>query len=144
MMMLVAIVWSQSIASTLRMCKFFYFYTKQRPRPTLLHSYFYLVFPLILFLFYLNVHKLSWSLVTAYIYHLMLTKSSITTSSHINIIINVNLTSYQLMSSIATSTVSHIPHIHIYFMPEIHTPQVFIQHHSQFHSSTINISHPIS
>jgi len=45
----------------------------------------------------------------------MLTWSSLATSSQINIIININITTYQLMSSIATSTVSRIPHIHIFF-----------------------------
>jgi len=59
-----------------------------------------------------------------------MTSSSITTSSHINIIININITSYQLMSSIEISSVSHTPHTHIQFMPEIHTPQVFRQHKS--------------
>ena len=44
---------------------------------------------------------------------------SISTSSHIN-----------LKSSITTSTVSHILHVHISFMLEIHTPQVFKQHKS--------------
>ena len=58
----------------------------------------------------------------------MLTLSSLITSSQINVIININITIYQLNSSIATSTVSHISHIHISFMPEIHTPQVFKQH----------------
>ena len=45
----------------------------------------------------------------------MLTWSSLAMSSQINIIININITTYQLKSSIATSTVSRIPHIHIFF-----------------------------
>ena len=62
---------------------------------------------------------------------------SISTSSHIN-----------LKSSIATSTVSHIPHVHISFMPKIHTPHVFKQHKSNknnnfIHQMYIHISHPI-
>ena len=55
---------------------------------------------------------------------------------YINIIININITSYPLMSSITIPSVSHTPHIHIQFMLEIHTSQVFRPHKSN--SNVIN------
>ena len=53
----------------------------------------------------------------------MLTWSLLTTSSQINIIIIIIIITYQLKSSIATSTTNCISHIYTYisFMPEIHT-----------------------
>jgi len=70
------------------------------------------------------------------------------TSSHLNVIININIISSQyhhqhpqhLISILSTSTTSHfniinitnnrILHIYIYLMPRIHIPQVFRQHTS--------------
>jgi len=77
----------------------------------------------------------------------MLTWSLLTTSSQINIIIIINITTYQLKSSIATSTINRTPHIYISFMPEIHTPQVFKQYKSNKDNNIIHhnkyISHHI-
>ena len=49
-------------------------------------------------------------------YQLLSILSLITTSCFINIIININVTSYQLISLIKISSINHIPHIHTYIV----------------------------
>ena len=80
-----------------------------------------------------NINNIPFQCHSQHKHHLisMTLSTTITTSFCIHIIIiNINITTYQLKSLIDLSIVSCILHIHIFFMPEIHTFQVFKQHKS--------------